>query len=298
MLKTLKENKTERAMALLPENLRSEIMRLCACRSGGLSALSEVRLRAGGVCSALIGGECVVLYSSLGDSEMADLVVRLTGNALYAHRDSISSGYLTLDGGIRVGLCGLAKYDGQGMVGVSEMGSLVFRFPRGECAFENELFAVWREGVGTGMLIYSPPGVGKTTALRSLAGKIGRGNTARRVCVVDERCEFCKEDYRLAQVDILRGYKRCDGLDIAVRTMSCEVVMIDELGADDASRIVNAVRCGIPLVATAHASSFDEIRNKASLRPLMDCRAFEVFVGIRREGSRYSLSVDRPWDPI
>ncbi len=294
MLLTERENKTERALGLLPTALSTEITRLCAGRRGGLGALSEVRIRAEGVCSALIGSEHIILFSSVTASEMDELVRRLTDGALYTHRDSISSGYITLDGGIRVGLVGLARYEYKSVVGVSELRSMVFRFPRGECAFADELYSIWREGVGAGMLIYSPPGVGKTTALRSLASRIGRGEGARRVCVVDERREFSEEDYRGAQVDILKGYKRRNGLEIATRTMSPDVVMIDELGADDAQSILQTVRCGIPLIATAHAASYEEIEKKASLAPLIGCGAFDVFVGIRRSGGKYSLTVNRP----
>lgn len=293
MLLTEKEGRAERALKLLPGAVCEEIIRLLRARRGGIGALSEVRIRAGGLCSVLVGEENVILYNTVTPSEMEEVVRRLTDGALYTYRDSISSGFVTLEGGIRVGLCGLARYEYKSVVGVTDMRSLVFRFPRGECAFTEELHEIWRRGVGAGMLIYSPPGVGKTTALRALAGAVGRGEGARRVCVVDERCEFCEEDYRDAQVDILKGYRRKSGLEIATRTMSAEVVMIDELGADDAGSILQAVRCGIPLVATAHAASFEEIKKKASLSPLLECGAFEVFVGIRRSGGKYTLTEDR-----
>ena len=89
------------------------------------------------------------------------------------------------------------------------------------------------------------------------------------------------------------GYTRKRGLEIATRTLSPEVLMIDEIGADDATELVSVVRCGIPLVATAHASGFDELMAKPSLKPLFETGAFSVFVGIFREGGSYSLTVDK-----
>ena len=94
-------------------------------------------------------------------------------------------------------------------------------------------------------------------------------------------------------MDILKGYRKREGIEIASRTMSPEVVMLDEVGGEDAAALLGVVRCGVPIVATAHASSIDELYSKASLTPLLECGAFDVFVGISRTGSAYSLSVDR-----
>lgn len=69
--------------------------------------------------------------------------------------------------------------------------------------------------------------------------------------------------------------------------------MIDELGAEDAPGIARAVRCGIPLVATAHAGSFEELMSRPSLSALFECGAFDVFVGISKDENGYSLAVDR-----
>jgi len=141
------------------------------------------------------------------------------------------------------------------------------------------------------MLVYSPPGVGKTTALRSLAMSIGSGSDAKRVAVIDERCEFPEEDFASAEVDILKGYKRKNGIEIATRTMSPEVIIIDEIGADEAAGVAMAVRTGIPLIATAHAASADEVLGKPSLSPLFECGVFDLLVGISFAEGKYRLTV-------
>jgi stage III sporulation protein AA len=110
---------------------------------------------------------------------------------------------------------------------------------------------------------------------------------------VDERCEFSAEDYSECEVDILRGYKKREGIEIATRTMSPEVLCVDEISGEDGASIAGVVRCGIPIIATSHASSRDELFSKSSLLPLFDCGVFDVFVGISRTDGTYSLSVDR-----
>ncbi len=293
MLSVRSEEKVRYAVLLIGGRAEEEIVRLAESRHSGLSGIREICLRAQGRSSVLIDTERLALCTKYTKEETESLVSRLCDGALYAHRDSIASGYLTLKGGIRVGVSGYAKYEYKSFVGVSDIRSLLFRIPGHACEFSEELYEIFSEGVGSGMLIYSPPGVGKTTALRSLAKSLGSGKSPYRVAVVDERCEFDEEDYIDAEVDILKGYKRKRGIEIATRTMSPEIIMIDEIGAEDAEGIGAVSRCGIPLIATAHAGSYGELLEKSSLYPLVGSGVFEVFVGISKAEGRYSLTVNK-----
>ncbi len=285
--------KQDYVLSYLPRSLAGEIRRISATRREGLSGVREVRIRAGGRNSIVFPDESVCLSGFVDSEEVENIVKRLSDGALYAHRESIASGYISLDFGIRVGVTGRARYEYKSFVGITSFSSLVFRIPVGECEFSSELDAIFREGTRSGMLIYSPPGVGKTTALRALARSLGSGHSPMRVAVIDERCEFYAGDYRSSEVDILSGYKKSAGLEIATRTMSPEVLMIDEIGSEDVAALSLAVRCGIPLVATVHAGSFSELKSRKAILPLLECEAFDVFVGIRKEGNKYILNKDR-----
>ncbi len=290
MLKTKNEEKIAKILALLPPRMAEEIGRLARARRGNIR---EIRIRADARSTVLFGEESITLFSPVDKNMMGEIVERLLDGALYAHRDSIASGYVSIGGGVRVGICGHARYEGERLVGVGDIGSLLFRIPSGECAFSEELFAAYIENASRGLLIYSPPGVGKTTALRSLALSLGSGRNAKRVAVIDERCEFDESDYSGAEVDILKGYKRREGIEIATRTMSPEVIMIDEIGEGDAEPISRVLRCGIPVVATAHAGSIEELNSRVALAPLLSLGAFDLFVGISREGGEYRLKIDK-----
>lgn len=289
----VKEGAAEQVLSLLPVGIGEEIRRLAYGRRGGLGRIREIRIRSGGACTLTLGEEEIRLYARPDRDEMDSLCQRILGGALYAHRDSIASGYISLGNGIRVGVCGSAAYEGGRLVGVRDLCSLAFRIPSGECEFADELYGVYLRGIGQGMLIYSLPGVGKTTALRSLAALVGGGDRPIRVCVVDERSEFVREDYYGCEVDILSGYRRPVGIEIATRTMSAQLIMIDELSAEDGESLLGVLRCGIPIVATAHAADFDDIMRRPALRPLIDLGVFSVYVGITRGESGYRLQVDR-----
>lgn len=286
-----KSRNTERVLSVLPERLEKEIIQLCRGRQGGFSEIREIRIRAEGRASMRLGTELLPLFCSVTSEEISETVSRICGGAVYSHRDKISEGYIPFAEGVRVGVVGSARYEHNTFVGVDDISSLVFRIPGGECDIEGEIASAFYKAL-SGMLIYSPPGGGKTTALRSLARTLGRGKMPLRVCVIDEREEFLSSDYSGCEVDILRGYKRQKGIEIAIRTMSPDVVMIDEIGCDDALAIANAVRCGVPIVATSHAASLEELWSKKALKPLFEIGAFDVFAGIFESNGRHRLTVN------
>ena len=288
----LKAEAAERVLDILPAGMGAEIAGLCRGRRGGLTEIREIRIRAGGRASLRYGSESLPLFSSATSEDVSEIVSRICGGGVYAHRDKIAAGYLPFGEGVRVGIVGSARYERGAFVGVEEICSLVFRIPGGKCDITDELFLAFKD-VKSGMLIYSPPGGGKTTALRALTRALVSGKRPLRVCVVDEREEFFSEDYCDCEVDILKGYSRRSGLEIATRTMSPEVVIIDEIGCDEAAAIADTVRCGIPIVATAHSSCIEELFSKSSLKPLFNVGAFDVFAGISEIDGRHILTVNK-----
>lgn len=266
----------------LPPNVRRELDGLLFSRGG---FLSELHLKIGKSSSAIIGGERINLSVSLAGEELRALFSRLTENSLYAYRDSISSGYVTLPGGVRVGIVGEARYDGGELVGISNITALCFRIPSGLFSHKDELIKAFASA-RRGLLIYSPPGAGKTSALRALAYTLGKGRSGKKVTVIDERLEFSPEDYLDVRVDLLRGYKKSDGLEIALRTLAPEVIMLDEIGSENEARaMLSYLNSGVKIVATAHAGEYSELIKRKSLSAFFEHGIFDAFFGLwRREG--------------
>ena len=293
MKKLVEKSRAELVLEFIPARVAEEILRLAMGRRDGLSGIREIRIRRNGVCTLTLGRENIPLISRINGNEMERIVEGITGGALYAHRDSIAEGFISLPRGIRAGVCGSAAYDEDRLVGISNMSSVLFRIPTGECAFADRLYDVYLGGIGRGLLIYSPPGVGKTTAIRRLAYMIGGGNNHKKVAVIDERGEFDENDYINCSVDILRGYKKRVGIEIATRTLSPELIIIDEIGAEESESILAAIKCGVPIVATAHAGDKDELLSRSALKRLFDSAAFSLLLGISFKEGEYLLSVDK-----
>ena len=283
----------ECALSYLPHHVTEAVISMLDSRRISAVYLSEIRLRTGGACAIVARGEILSLGLSLDSREIKEVLRRMTGGAVFAHRDEVCRGYVSLAHGVRVGVVGYARYEGGDVVGVSDVSSLVIRIPSGRCDFAERLYLEWLATSG-GILICSPAGGGKTTALRALARLIGSGERPRRVVVVDERCELDPCDYTDAHVDILRGYKRSLGVDIAIRTMSAEVLMVDEISSlDDATAMLGALGAGVTVIATAHADSLDGAMKRDYIRELAEGGLFLSACVITRAGRFFDYKLER-----
>ncbi len=271
---------------------------LCAlCEVG--TAVDEVRIRAGRRACVTSGNKNIQLPVTVSRTTLDIMVDAICECSLYAHADSINNGYITLSGGVRVGLVGRATVMDGSIVGVYDISGLCFRVPRRIFNVGGVVCRLLREGIG-GVLVYSPPGQGKTTLLRSVSAMMAGGEDPLRVCVIDSRGElgYALEGQELC-VDILAGYPRPLGIEICARSMNAQLIVCDEIGTpEEAEAIIAAQNCGVPLLASAHASSLGGLLRRTGIRRLYDAGVFGAYVGISRVvGQReYKYVIDRVSD--
>ena len=286
------ESAFQTAICYFPSGIKDYLLQYLEKHKIREKDVSEIRLRLHGVCAFVVRGENRALDLSLVKADIKEIFRLISGGAAFSHRDEVCRGFISLPHGVRVGVIGRARYDGGAVIGIDEVTSFVFRLPSGECSFARELYSEWRD-LGGGMLICSPAGQGKTTAIRALARLIGSGKGAKRVVVVDERCEFETSEYCDAHVDILRGYRRAVGVDIAIRTMSAEVLIVDEISSDeDAMAMLTALGAGVTVIATAHADSLFGAAQRPYIRELILGGLFDS-VCVIRGGEEFSYRLSK-----
>lgn len=256
--------------------------------------IEEIRLHAGRCASIVANGRNVLLRTVLSAQEMSATLTRMCGGSLYSHAPTIAEGYLTLDGGVRVGVCGRAACEQGEVIGVYDVSGLCIRIPAHFAVSGKEICNLMQKYRYTkGVLIYSPPGVGKTTLLRGVACALASGDDPKRVVVIDTRGEmpFLQTGASLC-LDVLVGYPRRLGVEIACRTMNAQVMICDEIGDyTEALALASVQNCGVPLVASAHASCVEELLCRTGLRLLHDCKMFGAYVGISRCHSGFSYHI-------
>ena len=255
----------------------------------------EVRLRRDRVASVTVGGENFLLGTVLAGKQMEQLLLEMCAGSLYAHSETLNEGYLVLPEGVRVGVCGRAAVSGGKITGIEQISAFCIRLPHRTPPVGEEICRLFEKFSRTrGILLFAPPGVGKTTLLRGIAAHLAGGAHPLRVAVVDTRGELCALDEGEGLLlDLLSGYPRGRGIGIATRTMAAQVIVCDEIGdLAEAQEIVAAHTGGVPLIATAHASTVRELLSRPGMRLLHEARCFGAYVGVTRASGVYRYSFD------
>lgn len=205
--------------------------------------------------------------------ELSELLLHLCKYSLYAYEEELKEGYLTLEGGHRVGVAGQIAMEHGRIQNVRNVAFLNVRIASQVKGAADEILPfVYREGRLKSTLILSPPGCGKTTMLRDLIRQASNGNTygsGMTIGVVDERSEIGGSHAGVPQndlgmrTDVLSGCPKALGMRLMIRSMAPQVIAVDELGkTEDLEEIREAKRCGVKLLATLHGNGRRDVEER------------------------------------
>ena len=237
-----------------------------------LSQVAEIRLRAGRPSVAVnVFGDMKICSSAFSASEIADCFAEICRYSVYSFEEEIAQGFITLDGGHRVGICGTAVTKNGSITSLKDISGLNIRIAHQVYGCADELYDRVFSGELHSLLLGGKPLSGKTTVLRDLARRLG---VHHRVVLIDSRNELSASVHGTPSfdvglnTDVLCGCEKSVGIMLAVRSLSPEVIICDEIGNDEAA-IEQAMFCGVKIIASAHADSIDQRKKRPSTRGLI-----------------------------
>lgn len=257
-------------VAVLPRWLAAEVDKY------GKKDLQEIHLRLGQVPELKMGQRSLWLDPLVSMDDLNFVINAASGYSPWA-ASTMADGYLTAAGGHRIGICGEAVIKDGRVETFRRIHSLCIRVAKdipgisGDCSC-----------LDGSILILGPPGSGKTTLLRDLLRRIAQNET---VGVVDQRCEIFPEGItRGKRMDVITGCSKQDGIEILLRTMGPDCIGVDEITSElDARALLQGGWCGVRMIATAHASSLEDLHRRQVYRPLVELKLFDHILVLNRE---------------
>ena len=265
----------EELLKILPAWIRDSVNSL------GKDELQELRLRLGQPGELIFRGRRQWLRQTVRQEDLSFCINAVSSFSPWT-MGTASDGYLTAPGGHRVGICGEVTMKNGQACGISRPESLCIRVARDFPGIGEQA------GILSGsILILGAPGWGKTTLLRDLIRFRSRKET---VSVVDERGELFPPGFdRGLQTDVLTGCPKARGLLQLLRTMGPQTIAVDEITApDDCRALGQASFCGVHLLATAHASTFNEFRGRRIYEDLLKDKIFDYVLTLQ-ENQTYQV---------
>lgn len=215
-------------------------------------------------------------------------------HSLYAMEEELRQGYVTIEGGHRIGLVGKVVTEKGRVRHLQEITGFNIRIARQLIGVASNIYPLlWKDNRFHHLLIISPPQCGKTTMLRDLARLVSNGSGAipsQKVGIVDERSEIAGCLKGVAQhdvgirTDVLDACPKAEGMMMLIRSMSPQVLIVDEIGrSEDAEAINEAVCAGVTIFATAHGKNLAEVARRPYLRELIEEKLFGRYLLLSRK---------------
>lgn len=221
--------------------------------------------------------------------DIREMLEYISNYSLYAYEEEMKQGFITIEGGHRIGMTGQAIVEGGKVKNLKYISSINVRMSHEVLGCADTVFPyITRQKRLCHTLIVSPPGCGKTTLLRDLIRQISTGNRyikGMSVGVVDERSEIGGCYMGVAQnqlgirTDVLDGCPKAEGMIMIIRSMRPEIIAVDEIGtAEDVHAIEYAMHCGCKMLATVHSRSVEELKRRPMLGKMIEEERFERYI--------------------
>lgn len=279
---------------ILPEKIGNEIKNFI--REGNIQ---EIRIKVGKPIILILSNEEKILDCITTNDEVKGILVKISNYSLYAYEEEIKQGYITIKGGHRVGIAGECVISNGEIKTIKNISSLNIRISKAVVGSSKKIMPIITGGDRIyNTLIISPPKCGKTTILRDIAKNISNGMytvglKGKKVVIIDERSEVAACYNGVPQMDVgirtdvLDNCLKKTGMIMAIRSLSPDVLICDEIGTLGEVEALNmAFNSGVNIVVTVHGFDIEDIYSRKVFKELIDESIIErVVVLSSRKGA-------------
>lgn len=239
-------------------------------------------------------GKPILVYSKYGENivnyvptkeDMKSLIQKISNYSLYAYEEDIRQGFITIKGGHRIGIAGECVMEKGEVKTIRNISSINIRVCSEVIGCSDKLIKYiysQKENRIFNTIIISPPKCGKTTILRDIARNISNGMNSiglygRKVAVIDERSEIGACHFGIPQndlgmrTDILDNCLKKEGMIMAIRSLSPEILICDEIGTKgDVEALLMAFNSGVNIITSIHGFTIEDLYKRKVFNELLD----------------------------
>ena len=260
-----------------------------------LDELCEIRLRIGYPIILFYKGKKSYLSQSgatyfrneliiAEKNDVEEIIRNVIEYSTYAFNEKIKKGFLTTKSGIRIGLAGECVFENGKIVTIKNFSSLNVRIPHEILGSAEGIlpFLIDSESVYN-TLIISPPFFGKTTVLKDIARNLDKSDLGA-ILLIDERGEFVEISGE--NIDKISFCDKNYAFEYSIRSLAPKIIITDELGCQsDWTCVLNAVSCGVKIVASCHSDSVESVTKKCWFNK----NVFERYVVLADKNSAHKI---------
>ena len=275
---------------VLPQNIANALNRY-----QNLIELNEIRLRVNKPVVVIVKNKKYYLgergFTSLENAIVLDyesiqrIVFKMCDNSVYSVNDCIKNGYITLQGGIRVGLTGEVVSEQGQVTTIKNFQALNFRIPHFVEGCSTIALEYILNGKFNNTLILSPPGAGKTTFIRDIVYQLYKRNYCYNILIADERNEIMSMLNAESCFDLggfCDVYTNCSkefAFKHGIRSMNPDIIVCDEIDIDkDLETVVGATNCGVKVLCTLHCDNINQLKTKKNFDKIFNNKVFDRYI--------------------